>query len=72
MIDFDVILGHLGGFGLYQIMLVFMVCYYSIPSGMISLSPVFTNYRPNYRQEKLNKCSLFYVYKFCKKLAEGT
>ena len=51
MIDFDDVLYHLGGFGLYQIMLVVMVCYYSIPSGMNSLAPVFMNYRPDCRQD---------------------
>ena len=49
MIDFDVVLEQIGGFGRYQIILVCMVCYYSIPSGINSLAPVFMNYKPDYR-----------------------
>ena len=49
MYDFDIILNEIGGFGRYQIMLVIMVSYYSIPSGINSLAPVFMNYRPDYR-----------------------
>ncbi|CAK8674381.1 unnamed protein product [Clavelina lepadiformis] len=49
MIDFDVILEKIGGLGRYQVLLVAMVCYYSIPSGFNSLAPVFMNYKPEYR-----------------------
>ncbi|XP_078489501.1 organic cation transporter protein-like [Ciona intestinalis] len=49
MIDFDIILKHIGGLGRFQIILIFLVGYYSIPAGINSLAPVFINYTPAFR-----------------------
>ncbi|CAK8674378.1 unnamed protein product [Clavelina lepadiformis] len=49
MYDFDVILKKIGGFGRIQAILTFMICFSAIPSGLVTLAPVFIQYRPDYR-----------------------
>lgn len=49
MIDFDVILNQIGGFGLIQKLLGFIIGYTAILSGFNTMSVVFINYTPDHR-----------------------
>lgn len=49
MIDFDYLLSKIGHLGKYQIMILAMVFYVGIPSGLNSIGPVFQSYTPPYR-----------------------
>nr|XP_039269896.1 organic cation transporter protein-like [Styela clava] len=49
MIDFDYILSKVGYLGTYQILVILMVYYSGIPSGLNSIGPVFMSYQPDYR-----------------------
>ena len=46
MINYDVLLDDLGAFGLSQILIVAMLCYYHIPGAMIAIAPVFIQHNP--------------------------
>ena len=47
MINFDVLMEDLGSFGLSQILIVGMLCYYHITLAMNSLAPVFIQHNPD-------------------------
>ncbi|XP_076821966.1 steroid transmembrane transporter SLC22A24-like isoform X2 [Clavelina lepadiformis] len=49
MYEFDVILNKIGGLGPYQIVLILMVSYASLPSGYNSMASIFVSYYPDYR-----------------------
>ncbi|XP_076821885.1 organic cation transporter protein-like isoform X3 [Clavelina lepadiformis] len=49
MYEFDVILNKIGGLGPYQIVLILMVSYSSLPSGYNSMASIFVSYYPDYR-----------------------
>lgn len=49
MIQYDVLLEDLGGFGTSQIILVFILCYFNISAGMNTLATVFIAHTPHYR-----------------------
>ena len=52
MYEFDVILNKIGGLGPYQIVLILMVSYASLPSGYNSMASIFVSYYPDYRYKK--------------------
>ena len=56
MVLFGVLLEDLGGFGLSQIILFLMLCYYHISAGMNDLATVFIAYTPNYRFDLEIQC----------------
>ena len=47
MINYDVLLEDLGSFGISQILIVLMLCYYNIAGGMNSLATVFIQHSPD-------------------------
>jgi len=49
MIDFDVVLNQIGGFGIIQKLLGFIIGYTAILSGFNTMSVVFINYTPDHR-----------------------
>lgn len=49
MIDFDIVLTQIGGFGLAQKVLGIVIGYTAILSGFNTMSPVFINFTPDYR-----------------------
>lgn len=49
MIDFDALLVHVGGRGKYQLIVIGLIAYFGIPSGLNALASNFISYTPTYR-----------------------
>ena len=49
MIQFDVVLRDIGGYGLAQIIMTLLLAYNGLPNGYNAVFTVFGAYRPDYR-----------------------